>query len=93
MAQGSEFLAHIMLVNTLGLSVIVESFREAKYYLLHASSTTKWVRDKAKEMKPAFLFIQGTGLEMTLQRYGCDYDADQLRTSFYSLVKRRDLID
>ena len=90
--ESNPFLSHMMLVNTLGLSIIVESFSEAYYYLQHNSSITRHVREKAEECKDAFLFIQGTGLEQVLYKYGCEYDANALRQTFYYLVDRRDLI-
>lgn len=87
------FIAHAMLVNTIGLSIIVESLSEAYYFLKHNSSTTAKIRNKAEECRDAFLFIQGTGLDMVIHQYGCGYDPHEIRTTFFSLAKRKDLID
>jgi hypothetical protein len=86
------FLQHAIITNTIGLSVVVETFREAYYFIQHASSVTRKVREKAEECRDAFIFIQGTGLEMVLHRYGCEYDAENLRNVFFYMADRRDLI-
>ena len=89
----NPFLAHIMLINTIGLSIVVESFSEAYYFLSHNSSTTSSVRRKAEEFRDSFIFIQGTGLEKVIQEYGIGYDADALRRTFFTLADRKDLIN
>ena len=70
---------------TMGMACIMEAFKEASWVFTNTGNY--FGRHKASEMikvgSEALAFIQGTGLEITLQCYGLDYDANQLRGTFY----------
>lgn len=85
-------LQQLIFINTLGLYTLVETFRAAQYVFLtsnqagHAISPTGATKKRAQE---CYAFIQGTGLELFLQRHFIDLDADVLRDGFYAAIGQR----
>lgn len=71
----SAELAMLLLANTLGLSIISENLRTASRFFIPTSKPSLEVRE-------AYMFIQGTGLEEVLYHYGINYDADCIRNGF-----------
>lgn len=72
-------LVTLMMMHTLGLSVIYQEFKNAKLYY----QGSKYYEKRASD---SLAFIQGTGLEICLEVYGLMYDADHLRNVFFSMV-------
>jgi hypothetical protein len=54
---------------------------EASYFITGTSKTM------GKIQSESYAFIRGTGLEVTLERFGLDYDAEELRRVFFQLFK------
>ena len=68
----------------IAISVLRHTFNEAAYLYIHTDG--KMSREsliKIETSKQALAFIQGTGLEVMLEEYGLDYNADNLRQVFY----------
>jgi len=73
-------LVQLMLMNTLGMSVLLETLYSAASYVPRHSQ-------KADSYK-CFLFVQGSGLEKLLDCYLLDYDANIIRNGFNWHYKR-----
>ena len=72
----SADLIQFMMLNTLGMSVLTETLRTASkaQFVEERSNTT--------EAQRCFLFVQGSGLNKLMVKFGLDYDADHLRSGF-----------
>lgn len=81
----------IALANTLGHAVLIETFRQAVYYVHHSNGTAfksrAWKRGITYDARSCFLFIQGTGLNVLLDYYDLNYNPDYLRSSFNYCVR------
>jgi len=74
--------------DTLALSLITNTFVEASYMFTHTGgSLPKRHKQYLEASKQAYAFISGTGLEIMIQAYNMDYDADMLRDMFYAKFK------
>ena len=78
MIDSSE-LAHIMIMNTIGLSIISQALMSAAI-LFNG-------HPKSRIGRESYIFIQGSGLEETLISYGIDYDANTIRNGFNYYVR------
>jgi len=81
----------IAIANTMGHSILIETFKSAAYYLNHSnglSAGTKYSYYNMKESQSCYLFIQGTGLDILIHRFGMSYDADSLRDTFNYCVRK-----
>ena len=71
--------SYILLVD----SILQDTFVEASYMFIHTNGHVD-KRDMSLSRK-AYAFITGTGLEIMLQSYGGEYNADELRATFYQI--------
>ena len=89
---GSAQLMQILMANTIGLSILVETLRSAAHFAVSPPSYENnhdWVvRSYYKEGKECYAFVQGTGLETLLVNYNLQYDADKLREGFNYYVRK-----
>lgn len=76
-------------VNTLGHAVLIETIKMAVYYVHHSSinSVSKNFKTDLREAKSCYLYVQGTGLDITINKFGMDYDADRIKGLFNYLVR------
>ena len=72
-------LIPIMMMNTIGLSIIYAEFKRALWHYSMPYYHPKTSSD-------SLAFIEGTGLELMIRAYGLMYDATNLRNTFYSMV-------
>jgi hypothetical protein len=72
--------------NTLGHSVLIETFKGAAYYVNHSGGSRSKVMSLG-EARSCYLFVQGTGLSVLLNHFGMDYDVDRLRGIFNYCVR------
>jgi hypothetical protein len=70
---------NLIMITTLGLSIITQSLREA---------STICTKSSAQAVK-AFAFVNGSGLDITIQRFGLNLNAGELRYEFYQIFKIR----
>ena len=72
-------LVALMIMNTIGLSILYAEFKRAAwtYYMPHYHPKTA---------SDSLAFIEGTGLEIVINTYHLLYDADHLRNVFFSMV-------
>ena len=92
MIQSNDAL-NIFFMNTIGEAVLCETLRSAAYYFVRSchgvtTSTSYFKRNLLTESKQCFMFIQGTGLDIILESYNLDYDADKLRQSFNYYLRK-----
>ena len=80
----------LMLANTIGMSVLMETLKDASYALNYTSGARL---DKVIDAHDSLAFIQGTGLDLMLYYYKLDYNAENIRMSFFTKQNRRDLIE
>lgn len=68
----------------LATTILRETLFEASYAFVHTDGQlTKARLSKMGTSLEAFAFICGTGLEVMLEEYGLDYNADAIREFFY----------
>lgn len=84
----STQLHHFIMVNTIGTSILMQAFKDASYLLSKTNGYTKY----GSACTDALIFVQGTGLEMVLTQYSLAYNADKLRSTFFTLMDHRELI-
>ena len=86
-------ITYIAQVNTLGHAIVIETLKMAAYYLNHSNGLSSYLhypknfRSEMNEAKSCYLFVQGSGLEVTLNRFDLSYNADRIRTLFNYLVR------
>lgn len=76
-------LIKVMLLNTLGLSILAETLIGAEKFICSSSSNSRMY-----EYKQCYAFVQGTGLDILLDTYHLGYDADSLRSGFNYYLKK-----
>ena len=80
-----------MLANTIGEAMLVETLRMAAYFLNHSTKTifrNRHSRIELKEAEQCYYFFQSSGLEIALNRFQLNYNADALRSTFNYYVRR-----
>ena len=79
----------LLLTNTLGESILVETIRSAAYFLNYSNNIPKHKRDRPifQESQYCYFFLQGTGLDQLIESYCLDYDPDTLRQGFNYCVR------
>ena len=85
-------LEALMFMNTLGLSILVDALKSSAFFI-NGSNGFKLRRYGCKIGSSSLAFIQGTGLEIMLNTYHIEYNADELRNNFFSLFHKNELID
>ena len=84
----------LLMANTLGMSVLVETFRSAAFYLNNSDKPLgrlvdpRHFRGDLREGKESLAFINGTGLEVVIHSYYLDFNADRLRSCFFYNMRR-----
>ena len=89
MINSGQLCALIML-NTIGAAILRETFEDAAFYLAHSNGAKM---KKLLQAGQSFAFIRGTGLELVCNYYHLDYNTDELRNSFFSMVGHREYIE
>lgn len=79
-------LITIMMMNTIGLSIIYAELKRASWAYFLPNYHPKTSSD-------SLAFIEGTGLDILVQTYGLMYDAKNLRNTFFSMVGDHAKID
>ena len=81
----------IALANTLGHSVLIETLRMASYFISHSNGVTNHYRVTRlyfNEAKSCYYFVQGTGLQSIIDRFGMAYNADSIRDGFNYYIRK-----
>lgn len=94
----AESIACFMIANTIGMSILYDVLKDACWYIARTNKELKsqiqtFHYRSVSEGSESLAFIQGTGLEIMFDFYKIGYDAHILRTNFFSLIDRRDLIE
>lgn len=77
-------VVRLMLLNTLGLSILSETLYSAQFIHTNSGRGGDLVEHRA-----CYAFIQGSGLDILLQQYGLNYDPDGIRSGFNYYLKRK----
>ena len=75
-------LIKFMIMNTIGESVLIETLRSAAYFVTRSSNGQRF-----NESSACYLFVQGTGLDVLIQRFHLDYDPEKIRDTFNYCVR------
>lgn len=78
-------LTYYLIVNTIGESMLLETLKMAAYYVKHSARTifkSRQERSYLKEGSGCYAFIQGSGLDMAINRFALEYDTEFLRGHF-----------
>lgn len=76
MIDSSELLS-IFYMNTLGLSILYETFSTASKMAI-----PYYKKRTGGDIHECYVWIQGTGLDVFIEKYEMDYNPDKLRNSF-----------
>jgi len=83
--ESDEFV-YLLMTNTLGESILVETLRSAAYFLTHSGNEFKpkhhITRHFLQESRYCYFFVQGTGLDLLIKRFHLEYDPEQIRQTF-----------
>jgi len=84
--EPNSFLA---IVNTLGHSVLIETLKMAAFYVSHSNNSpnSRMQNLQIREGKMCYAFVQGTGLDILINRFGMSYNSDYIRDQFNYLVR------
>lgn len=75
----------------LASSLLKHTLLEASYIFIHTNGkTTRDKHVKIATSKQALEFVMGTGLDIMLQSYGIEYNADEIREQFYQIFHIKD---
>lgn len=99
---GSNGAYHAVLMNTIGMAILVDSFKAASK--MFSDTQNRIQRNKLTKYrnhdlypygvcKESLAFIQGTGLEIILDEYKIPLDPDCLRQTFFSMFKHQEFIE
>jgi len=87
----TEQMTQLMMLNTLGLSILVETFKMAAYFMINTNGNghrtykdMHCLTEIKSESRACFAFIQGTGLEQLINNYYLNLNAEELRKTFYN---------
>ena len=93
-----EQMITLLQVNTLGMSVLTETIKSAAFYMnntYHMIEEAKFNKSYVshfkmdmREGRQSLAFINGTGLEIMLDSYCLDFNADRLRSGFFYLMRK-----
>jgi hypothetical protein len=75
-------LVLLMMMNTIGLSVVFAEFQRAYWIYSGKADNPKFYKSASESLA----FIQGTGLDIVLHYYGLMYSPHRLRNAFFSMV-------
>lgn len=76
-------------LNTIGEAVLVETLKEAAYYVSHSNGHCS--RRLLDQTRSSYVFITGTGLDLIIDYYHLGYDPGLLRTQFFWMLGRNTL--
>lgn len=85
----SAYIVNLMMMNTLGLSILEQTFKMAENFVYMKTNSSNRNSNNYHENKDCYAFIQGTSLELFLGRYHLNYDADELRDGFNYYIRRK----
>src|SRR3990167_3821265 len=74
-----ENVLRILIMNTMGDSILIETFKSAVIFFV---SSSNHIQKQDKEGQLAYSFIQGSGLDLLVNRFQLSYDSYSLRTLF-----------
>lgn len=79
----------LAIVNTLGHSVLIETIKSAAFYLVHSNSKPKSHSQNMqfREERYCYMFVQGTGLNSLVNRFGLSYNPDSIKHIFNYCVR------
>jgi len=84
----------LLMINTIGMSVLCESLKEASYYFTGSGETGRPLSSSNKKnCKESLMFVQGTGLERMLNCYNLAYSGTKIRETFFTIFEHRELIE
>ena len=81
---------NVVFMTTMALSSLVDTFVSASY-LFGNRHNANWEgythKQRMRVGKVALAFISGTGLDLMIEYYKLDYDADEIREKFYGIFR------
>jgi len=87
----NEEIVKLLIMNTLGESVLVETLRSASYFISRTGNGyhPKFWReqDRLKEGESCYYFVQGTGLDILIEYYDLGYNPNEVRDQFNYWVR------
>lgn len=89
----SSDVMRFLMMNTLGMSVLIEVLKMAKAFS-HVADKPHPSNGYYHEAEKCFIFVQGTGLNMLVDKYSLGYDPEELKVTFnYNCGLRRYIKD
>lgn len=89
-----EELMQILLTNTIGESILIETLRSAAYFITRSGNDFKPKHHVTKalleESRYCYFFVQSTGLDVLIRRFHLDYNPETLRNQFNYCVRHKD---
>lgn len=79
---------NLMVFAQIGVSVIQNSLKEASYVYVGTSSDPYHKFRSSVVAEQALAFVEGSGLDITIQRFGLDFDPMKIREEFHRMFRR-----
>ena len=92
--DSKQVIQYMLMANTLGHSILIEVFNSAVTYYAYSSgfgTNGHYASPRRRvilEGSSCFAFIQGTGLDLLLERQCMDYNPERLRQGFQWCLKK-----
>ena len=87
----SDNSLRLLMTNTLGESILVETLRSAAYFITRSHNGFKpqhhVTRNFLNESRYCYFFVQSTGLDVLIQRFHLEYDPDEVRNVFNYCIR------
>lgn len=87
-------IEQILFINTIGLCVLMQNLKSAAYYISHTNANIYAYKRKheflyrMQDGSASYAFINGSGLEIMLEQYALDYNAEELRSGFFYAMRK-----
>ena len=88
----SQINEHFAVVNSMGRTVLIETFKMAAFYVQHSGPNqqghSRMFVAQMREAKSCYAFVQGTGLQLLINNFGMAYDAEKFQDTFNYCVRK-----
>ena len=78
------------MINNLGKAALIETLRSAAFYVTHSNCSTRSHTFKVDfiEAEACYLYVQGTGLSILINKFNLEYDPEEMKNSFNYCIRR-----
>ena len=83
-------LQTLMIMNTIGLSILIDTLKDARYYYKRSNNISA---RRIEEFQSSAAYIQGTGINLIIESYHMNYDPEAIKNGFFYCMRMRNHIE